>query len=256
MIKNIVVSGITKGIGAAIAKRFLKSENTYNLYGFAKTASTDNLSNDYIKIVDTIFSESLKPRSVPKYGDLFNQQHCVHIDCVDVQNTEQIKEFANKVMSQHNFEQTHILVNNVGIYCTGSLFTEPNAQWHELFKVNLDAAYYLTKYLYSTFRKGTHIFNICSIASKEIVKEAPSYSISKMALYGLHKAMVQELEPLGIKVTAVLPGAVYTNSWKDAPPDIENMILPASDIADLVWNTYHLASQSTVREIEIKPLNF
>lgn len=227
MTKNIVISGITKGIGKTIALKFLQSREPCNIFGFAKTIrKTENL----------------------------NSPHKLHIESVNAQNSDEIKYFAKKLIS--SYEQTHILVNNVGIYRTGSLFKESDDQWHELFKVNLDAAYYLTKYLYPTFSKGTHIFNICSVASKEIVKDAPSYSISKMAFYGLHKAMVQELEPLGIKVTAILPGAVYTDSWKEVSDNIKDVILPAEDIANLVWYAYHLAPQSMVKEIEIKPLNF
>lgn len=252
MTKNIVISGITKGIGEAIALQFLQSSENYNLFGFAKTAQ-NTISHHYQRL-KTDFEIALSPYYIKEYGELYNKNHRLHIDSVNAQNSQEIKQFAEKLLK--SYQQTHILVNNVGIYRTGSLFTEPDSQWEELFKVNLDAAYYLTKYLYPTFGKGTHIFNICSVASKEIVKDAPSYSISKMAFYGLHKAMVQELEPLGIKVTAILPGAVYTNSWKDAPPAIKDVILPAWNIANLVWNIYHLAPQSMVKEIEIKPLNF
>ncbi len=252
MTKNIVISGVTKGIGEAIALKFLQSSETYHIFGFAKTAQ-NTISNHY-QTFKADFEIALHPYSIKEYRDIYNQNHSLHIDSVDVQNRDEIRQFAEKLNKL--YQQTHILVNNVGIYRTGSLFKESDEQWHELFKVNLDAAYYLTKYLYPTFGKGTHIFNICSVASKEIVKDAPSYSISKMAFYGLHKAMVQELEPLGIKVTAILPGAVHTDSWKDAPPAIKDVILPAQDIANLVWNTYHLAPQSMVKEIEIKPLNF
>lgn len=245
MTKNIVISGITKGIGAVILLKFLQSHENYNFFGFAKTAQ--NTISSHYQLLKTDFDIALSPY---EYGI----RHNLHIDSVNAQNPDEIKRFTEKILK--SYQQTHILVNNVGIYRTGSLFTEPDEQWHELFKVNLDAAYYLTKYLYPTFGKGTHIFNICSVASKEIIKEAPSYSISKMAFYGLHKAMVQELEPLGIKVTAILPGAVYTSSWKDTPPAIKDVILPAQDIANLVWNIYHLAPQSMVKEIEIKPMNF
>lgn len=243
MKKNIVISGITKGIGLAIATQFLNSTE-WNIYGFARKP------DDFVTDKTSIAVERKQFDFHHVYFDDTSEPCFCGIDKIDVQKTEEIKKFCKKI------DSTDILINNVGIYSTGSLFTEPDTQWHELFNINLNAAYYLTKYLYPTFHKGTHIFNICSVASKEIVKEAPSYSVSKMALYGLHKAMVQELEPMGIKVTAVLPGAVYTNSWKDVPETIQNVILPASDIAEVIWDIYHLSPQTMVREIEIKPLNF
>lgn len=253
MVKNIVISGITKGIGEAIAFKFLeKSQEACHIFGFAKTAK-NTININYKPLFGAGFKVAYNPHWINQ-KDISTKNHHLYIDSVNAQNRDEIKQFAEKLSKC--YEQTHILVNNVGIYRTGSLFTEPDAQWEELFKVNLDAAYYLTKYLYSTFGKGTHIFNICSVASKEIVKDAPSYSVSKMAFYGLHKAMAQELEPLGIKVTAILPGAVYTDSWKDAAPSIRQVILSPDEIANLVWDTYNLSSRGVVKEIEIKPMNF
>lgn len=222
MKKNIVISGISRGIGKAIACLFAEHTD-WNIHGFARNIDT----------------------SLP---------NTIHISRVNAQDPEQIKAFCHTLTNTEKYT-TDILVNNVGIYEIGDLFSEPDAQWHKLFDINLNAAYYLTKYLYPTFKRGTHIFNICSIASKSIVKEAPSYSVSKMALYGLHQALQQELEPIGIKVTAILPGAVYTSSWKDAPLSMQEKILPAQDIATLIWDIYHLAPQSAVKEIEIQPLN-
>jgi len=255
MKKNIVISGITKGIGASIATTFLKS-GEYNAFGFAR-----NIADFSIKGATENSGFKYFEREIYCSFNKSDRPCLLCLDTVDAQNPEQIIIFSEKLVGLtekqgYNYQHTDVLINNIGIYKTGSLFSEPDTQWQELFDVNVHAAYYLTKYLYPTFQKGTHIFNICSVASKQIVQEAPSYSITKMALYGLTNAMRQELEPLGIKVTAILPGAVNTHSWKDAPPEIQDKILPAQDIADLVWNIYHLSAQSTVKEVEITPLPF
>ncbi|MCS7075350.1 MAG: SDR family oxidoreductase [Bacteroidia bacterium] len=259
MNKNIVISGITKGIGLSIAMRFVET-GKWNAYGFAKKLPLW----DYISLptCQSVIPEPLhKSFSKEIHYEFEASTGLFCQDEIDVREINEIVQFATKLKqlvqkAPYYYQKTDVLVNNVGIYRTGSLFSEPDTQWHELLQVNLNAAYYLTKYLYPTFTKGTHIFNICSIASKEIVQDAPSYSITKMALYGLHKAMMQELEPLGVKVTAILPGAVLTDSWRDTPIEIQNKIIPASDIASLIWEAYHLAPQSSVKEIEVKPLNF
>ncbi|MCS7027714.1 MAG: SDR family oxidoreductase [Bacteroidia bacterium] len=255
MSKNIVISGITKGIGLAIAQKFLNAHQ-WNVYGFARQPSMWNYVPEHTTATNV--AQNFNKEVEYHYEGAYTSRLC--IDAVDAQQTEQVISFAEKLKSLSNtvpylYQKTDILVNNVGMYRTGSLFDESDAQWQQLWKVNLDAAYYLTKYLYPTFGKGTHIFNICSIASKDIVAEAPSYSITKMALYGLHKAMVKELEPKGIKVTAILPGSVYTDSWKDAPQNVKDEIIPPEDIAALIWDIYHLASQTVVKEIEIRPMN-
>lgn len=269
--RNIIISGITKGIGASIASFFLQNDD-WNVFGFARDLSNFKIlknwdalgSYQYPDENTKIFQEqviySLQPFNSP---DKRNLPSIAGVDSVDVRKPEQIKQFSEKVIHIYksvdpydNYNFTNILINNIGIYKTGSLFTEPDTQWQELFETNLNSAYYLTKYLFPTLKKGTHIFNICSIASKQIIQEAPSYSITKMALYGLTNAMRQELEPLGIKVTAILPGAVNTHSWKDAPDDTKNKILPPKDIARLIWRIYHLSPQSEVKEVEITPLPF
>jgi len=58
--------------------------------------------------------------------------------------------------------------------------------------------------------------------------------------------------PHNIKVTAVIPGAVYTDSWKGSgvPPE---RIMEAADIARLIYAAAHLSPQATVEDIVIRP---
>jgi short-subunit dehydrogenase len=60
-----------------------------------------------------------------------------------------------------------------------------------------------------------HIFNICSVASLHAYEGGGSYSISKFALNGFSQNLRHELKKTGIKVTAVFPGAVMTETWGD-----------------------------------------
>jgi short-subunit dehydrogenase len=97
-----------------------------------------------------------------------------------------------------------------------------------------------------------HIFNICSIASLDAYENGGSYSISKFALLGFSKNLRLELKDKGIKVTAVCPGAVYTNSWKGSGVDPKR-IMEAEDIADMIYAASQLSPQAVVEDIVMRP---
>jgi short-subunit dehydrogenase len=103
-------------------------------------------------------------------------------------------------------------------------------------------------------KKGRgHIFNICSIASLNAYENGGSYSISKFALLGFSKNLRLELKDKGIKVTAVCPGAVYTNSWAGSGVDPQR-IMEANDIAEMIYAATQLSPQAVVEDIVMRPL--
>jgi short-subunit dehydrogenase len=100
-------------------------------------------------------------------------------------------------------------------------------------------------------KKG-HVFNICSIASLQAYAQGGSYSISKFALLGFSKNLRLELKDKGIKVTAVCPGATYTNSWAGSGIE-ENRIMESNDIAKMIFAAAHLSPQAVVEDIVMRP---
>jgi NADP-dependent 3-hydroxy acid dehydrogenase YdfG len=79
-----------------------------------------------------------------------------------------------------------------------------------------------------------------------------SYSISKFALMGFSKNLREELKPHHIKVTAVYPGAVLTDSWGNFD-NSKNRIMEASDIATLILSCSKLSISAVVEDIVIRP---
>jgi short-subunit dehydrogenase len=101
-------------------------------------------------------------------------------------------------------------------------------------------------------QKSGHIFNICSIASIQPYTNGGSYSISKYAMLGFSKNLREELKPFHIKVTSVLPGATYTDSWAGTGVD-EKRIMEAGDVAEMVFAASKLSVQACVEEIILRP---
>ena len=65
---------------------------------------------------------------------------------------------------------------------------------------------------------------MCSIASLNAYHNGGAYSISKFALYGFSKNLREEMKPHDIKVTHVLPGAAYTDSWRSTGIDPQRIM--------------------------------
>ncbi len=225
-----VITGATKGIGKAIATKFL-SEG----FDVAVCARSTNNLRDLHDEWERQFPERK-----------------VFMQNVDVSNKGQVKDFARNVLN--NFECIDILVNNAGIFLQGTLAGEPEDQLENLMTTNLYSAYHLTRSLLPVMKKRSsgHIFNICSVAALQAYPSGGAYSISKYALLGFTENLRYELRNEGIKVTAISPGAVWSNSWSGSGVAPERIMKP-SDIADLLWTTYSLSKQATVEHIVLRP---
>ena len=147
-----------------------------------------------------------------------------------------------------------VLINNAGQFIPGSIHNEEDGALETLMSVNLYSAYHLTRSLLPAMmkqRKGA-IFNICSIASLQAYANGGAYSITKFALLGFTKNLREEMKPHGIKVTAVIPGAVYTDSWKESGIPAERM-MQVDDIANLIYTSSQLSAGAVVEDIVMRP---
>ena len=147
-----------------------------------------------------------------------------------------------------------VLVNNAGLFEPGNVSDEPDGTLENQIAVNLYSAYHLTRRLLPAMmaRKSGHIFNSCSVASLQAYPNGGAYSISKHALLGFSRNLREEMKPHGIKVTAVMPGAVLTDSW-GGYDNSGHRIMEASDIAKLVWTSTQLSPAACVEDIIIRP---
>jgi len=100
--------------------------------------------------------------------------------------------------------------------------------------------------------RSGHIFNMCSIASIKAYPNGGSYSLSKFALLGLSKNLREEMKQFNIKVTAIIPGAAYTDSWKTSGIH-EERFMEINDVAKMVYAASQLSPQACVEEIVLRP---
>jgi short-subunit dehydrogenase len=227
---NIIITGASKGIGKAIADKFASKGNTLLL-----CARNEKL------LMET--AEEI----VSRYP-----QTTIHIRATDISKKEEVQQFGNWALG---FGNVDILVNNAGQFLPGSVHDEEEGILEKMIETNLYSAYHLTRLFLPSMmlRKSGHIFNICSIASLQAYTNGGSYSISKFAMRGFSMNLREELKPYGIKVTTVLPGAVFTDSWSGSGVDPKR-IMDAEDIAEMVYAASQLSPQACVEEIVLRPM--
>jgi len=228
--KKVVVTGASKGIGLAIAKKFA-SQN----YAVSICARQEK----YLRqATETI-------RNSSQNSNIFS------FEC-DVSKPEERIAFAEFV--KENMGEADILVNNAGIFIPGQVHNEEEGVLETMLQTNVQSAYHFSRLFLPEMMKNKsgHIFNMCSTASITAYTNGGSYCISKYALYGMTKVLREELKPFDIKVTAILPGATLTNSWSgtDLP---EERFMKAQDVAEAVFMCSQLSPGAVIEEILMRP---
>ena len=227
---NIVITGASKGIGKAVATAFAADNHDLFLCARNEVALYNTVAELQVKFPDSTINAMV----------------------ADVANKEDNKKLAEWIAQKAG--TTDVLINNAGQFLPGSVYNEPEGLLEQMMAVNVYSAYQLTRQLLPAMMtaKQGHIFNLCSIASLQAYANGGSYSISKFAVMGFSKNLREELKPYNIKVTAVYPGAVMTDSWGDFD-NSQQRIMEANDIAAMIIAATKLSPQAVVEDIVIRP---
>jgi len=178
-----VVSGGTKGIGAAVVARV--PEDGYAVVTGSRSATPDD--RDGLTMVRA-----------------------------DLARAEGVAALATAAL--HRYGRVDALVNNVGVFpARGSFLEVTDEQWLAGFKVNMLAAIRLTRAMLPAMLEsgsGT-IVNVGSVNARLPFPLLVDYSAHKAALTNLTKSLSEEFAPRGIRVNSVAPGPVRTPAWTD-----------------------------------------
>ena len=136
--------------------------------------------------------------------------------------------------TQAQFGRLDILVTSAGGAGFGPLIDSRTEDWDAMIAVNLRGTYLCCKHALKVMlaRGRGHILNVLSIASQTALPGSAAYTASKFGALGLTKVLAAEVRAQGIKVTAVIPGAVNTPLWDKSGGDLDRrkMLSPA-DVA-------------------------
>jgi short-subunit dehydrogenase len=226
----VVVTGGTKGIGKAIIERFLE--------GKCDVITCARNNKDLFSLQKEM-------------NGLYTESQLLY-KTADLSVREELSDFIAFIRSMNR--PVMALINNTGVFIPGQIHNESEGTLEKMIETNVYSAYHLTRGVIAGMmeQKQGHVFNICSTASITAYTNGGSYCISKFALLGMTKVLREEMKPYQVKVTAVIPGATYTDSWHgtDLP---QERFMDAGDVAESIWAAYSLSPRSVIEEILIRP---
>lgn len=184
MRKSALVSGASRGIGCAIARRL--AEAGYDLYVTCRTSEAELMR---------LCAEWSKTYGV----------NCVAKVC-DMGDYASVQKFFEGI------ERLDVLVNNAGISYIGLLTEMEPEQWQQVMNSNLNSIFYTCKHAVPLMlrRQYGRIINISSVWGTVGASMEVAYSASKGGVNSFTKALAKELAPSHISVNAVACGVIDT----------------------------------------------
>ena len=201
--KKILVTGGSRGIGAAIVRR-AHEEGAEVAFTFLTSA------DDAVALAGEM--SALRPG-----------QRCLAIQC-DAGDERGMEKAIKELLLE--FGSLEGLVNNAGI-TRDVVFARMNRQqWDSVMNTNLDSMYNATKplILQMVKQRGGAIVNITSVAAIYGNSGQTNYSAAKAGIIGFTKALSAEVSPQNIRVNAVAPGYINTDMLGMLDPDTLNYI--------------------------------
>ncbi len=229
--KIIVITGASRGIGAAIATTLARSG--------AHLILTARDRAKLQGVADQVVAAGGTSQAIP----------------CDLRNPAQIEALARQVLAEHG--RCDVLINNAGLGTLGKpLHDLELAEWACMMETNLRAPYLLIRAFAPAMivAESGHIISISSLAGKNPVPNGAAYAASKWGLNGLMYSVAEELRPHKIRVSLVAPGTVQTEfggglSAKKSPLGA----LAPADVAHVVEMLVTQADASFVSEVLIRP---
>ena len=236
--KTALITGASKGIGNAIAKKF-----------------ADHGAN----VAFTYLSSVEKGQALEKeLSDFGIKARGYRSDASDFAAAEKL---INDVVSE--FGSLDVLVNNAGITKDNLLLRMTEEMWDTVINVNLKSVFNTVKAASRTFmkQKAGSIINMTSVVGLKGNAGQSNYAASKAGIIGFTKSVALELGSRGIRCNAIAPGFIETEmtevldekmvqSWRDAIP-LKRGGTP-EDVADLtVFLASDMSSYITGQVIQV-----
>ena len=203
--KTVIVTGGSRGIGAAIVKEL--AVNNYNV------VLNYNNSEEAAKQIQSKLKES---------------GINIEIFKANVSKRDEVRKLIDFTIKKHN--NIDVLINNAGIDQIKLFMDTTDEDWNNIIQTNLTSVFYCSQEALKNMihnKKGC-IINISSIWGITGASCEVAYSVSKAAIDGMTRALAKEMGPSNIRINSIAPGFVETDMNKNIKleeiKEIENEI--------------------------------
>ncbi len=213
--RTALVTGASRGIGAAVARRLAASGARVALLARRKETLRDlaeQIGHGAVGIACDVRDTATLARAIDQLPDLIGGA-------------------------------PEIVVNNAGAFLIAPAQETSVDAFAETLAVNLTAPFAVVHALLPSMRVAGrgHVVNIGSIADRATFGGNAAYASSKHGLRALHQVLREELRGSGIRVSLVSPGPVNTELWNPIDPDRKEGFTPRAAMlsADAVADAVH-----------------
>lgn len=194
--KVALVTGSSRGIGAAVLRRFAAAGATGVLHFWDDPDGANRTD------AEALFAE------VPGLTVL----------SADVRDAAQVEALMRQVKERHG--GLDILVNNAGVLRDRTLKRMTLDDWDAVLSTNLTGVFHCCKYGAEILRDGGRVVSIASVAGLVGFPGQANYAAAKAGVIGMTRSLSKELARRQITVNAVAPGIVETAMMADIKPEM------------------------------------
>lgn len=220
--KNVLITGCSRGIGKAIVEKLIK-KNEYRIYGISKD-------------IDEI--------------DYLNCKDFIKYEC-DLSNIDSLLEIAERVNKDSN--GIDIIINNAGVAIFKKIEDLNINEWNEMLTVNLTASFVFINKFIANMKKNNYgrIINITSDSDYKGFNERGGYCASKFGLRGFSESVREELKGYNISLTTIGPARVDTY-FRGKKPGDRPLSLKPDDVANQVLHILNQRDNCCIEQIYLK----
>jgi 3-oxoacyl-[acyl-carrier protein] reductase len=198
--KTVLVTGSSRGIGAAILEGFARAGAGVWLHYWDDPDGANR--SDALRLAEKLKGLGNEPNVVSG----------------DVRKPEDVQQIMNLIQQRAN--GLDILVNNAGILRDRTIRKLSLDDWKAVIDVNLDGVFHCCKFGVEVLRDGGRIVNIASIAGLFPFHGQANYAAAKAGVIALTKVLSKELARRQITANAIAPGVIQTTMIGDIKPDV------------------------------------